>query len=261
MSPDWCLVRERATREAHGQALYPVRSGSEIKHGLTLLDVLNYCLLLWAYIRRSAELRVEKRLCVISIAGFRDELLGVDAGAASIRLICTRFWLSHAMSIRGLRLDLVPASPADAPAMQALVRAAYERYVPQIGREPAPMTADYHSVARSGRALLGKIGSELAGLVVTEVENDALLVENLAVLPRLQGSGVGSLLLRKAEDLAREAGLSEVRLFTNEAMTENITFYHRKGFAETDRSEQDGYRRVFLVKPVLGAGKHSAPFP
>lgn len=154
------------------------------------------------------------------------------------------------MSICGVRLDLVPAVAADASDMQMLVRAAYEQYVPRIGREPAPMAADYDEVVRSGRSLLAKIGSELVGLLVTAVEEDALRVENLAVLPRLQGSGVGSLLLQRAEDHAREVSLSQVRLCTNEAMSENLAFYRRKGFVETGRSEQDGYHRVFLVKTL-----------
>lgn len=154
------------------------------------------------------------------------------------------------MSIRGVRLDLVAASEADVPEMRVLVRSAYEQHVPRIGREPAPMTADYDGVVRSGRSLLAKTGSELVGLVVTAVEEDALLIENLAVLPRSQGSGVGSLLLQKAEDLAREAGLSEVRLYTNEAMTENITFYRGRGFVETGRAVHAGYRRVFFSKTL-----------
>ncbi len=156
--------------------------------------------------------------------------------------------MSRVMSIRRMRLDLVPAKAVDASDMQVLVGAAYEQYVPRIGREPAPMAADYDEVVRSGRSLLAKVGSELVGLLVTAVGEDALLVENLAVLPRLQGSGVGSLLLRRAEDLAREAGLSEVRLYTNEVMSENIAFYRRKGFVETGRSKQDGYHRVFFTK-------------
>ena len=56
--------------------------------------------------------------------------------------------------------------------------------------------------------------------------------------------------MQKAEDCEREAGLCEVRLYTNEAMSENITFYRRKGFAETGRSEQDGYQRVYMEKDI-----------
>lgn len=134
--------------------------------------------------------------------------------------------------------------------MRALVVAAYRPYVEQIGREPAPMTADHDEVARSGRALLARIGDELVALLVTVLEDDALLVENLAVLPRMQGSGIGRLLLQEAEGLARAAGRTEVRLFTNEAMIENIAYYRGLGFVETHRAEQDGFSRVFFAKSV-----------
>ena len=40
-------------------------------------------------------------------------------------------------------MDLRPATPDDVPAITALVRAAYEKWVPLIGREPMPMQADY----------------------------------------------------------------------------------------------------------------------
>lgn len=63
-------------------------------------------------------------------------------------------------------------------------------------REPASMTDGYEAVARTGWALLVRLDAEVVGLLVTQVEGDALLIENMAVAPRLQGSGVGSLLLR-----------------------------------------------------------------
>jgi len=54
-----------------------------------------------------------------------------------------------------------------------------------------------------------------------------------------------------AEELARAAGLPDLRLHTNEAMTENLAFYGRLGFEEISRSVQDGYRRVFLRKILM----------
>ena len=50
------------------------------------------------------------------------------------------------------------------------------------------------------------------------------------------------------EQQARKEQLQEIRLYTNELMTENLLFYQRLGFEEEDRREQDGYRRVFLHK-------------
>ena len=84
------------------------------------------------------------------------------------------------------------------------------------------------------------------------VHPDHLLLENIAVLPSAQRRGVGARLLALAEDEARARGLGEIRLYTNEAMTENLAYYPRHGYAETRRAEQDGFRRVFFTKHLAG---------
>lgn len=56
-----------------------------------------------------------------------------------------------------------------------------------------------------------------------------------------------------AEEPAQAAGLQKVRLYANEAMTENLAFYHRLGFLETRRRLDEGSRRIFLLKTL---GQH-----
>ena len=90
----------------------------------------------------------------------------------------------------------------------------------------------------------------IVGLLVTEDRGDHLLLENIAVAPDAQGGGLGKLLMERAELDAGEQGLPEVRLYTNEAMTENLAYYRWLGYRETGRATQDGYRRVFFVKPI-----------
>ena len=141
-----------------------------------------------------------------------------------------------------------PARPGDGDAMRALARSAYAHYVSRIGQEPPPMTSDYEAVVATSDVLLVRRGSELAGMLVTELEEDTLLIVNVAVAPALQGRGLGSRLLARAEQIAGEAGKREVRLYTNEAMTESIALYRRRGFVETHRSVDDGLRRVFFSK-------------
>ena len=149
------------------------------------------------------------------------------------------------------------ARAGDSDAMRRLARTTYAVYVARIGREPAPMTSDYEAVAASGDALLVWRGEDLVGMLVTRLEENALLIENIAVSPDAQGSGLGSALLFEAERIARSKGRGEVRLYTNEAMTENLAFYLRRGFQETHRTIEDGYRRVHFAKqvgPTLAGG-------
>jgi ribosomal protein S18 acetylase RimI-like enzyme len=141
-----------------------------------------------------------------------------------------------------------PADPGDVDVLRRIAAAAYQPYVARIGRAPAPMTADYAQAVRSGQAWVAVEDGQVTGFVVLVAYPGYLLLENVAVLPTAQGRGIGGRLLSLAEEHARSLGLSEIRLYTNEAMTENLAYYPRRGYTETHRAEQDGFRRVFFRK-------------
>ncbi len=134
--------------------------------------------------------------------------------------------------------------------MRALVRAAYQRYVPRMGREPAPMLADYDEVVARGHSWVAEIDNQLVGVLVLEPADDHLLLYNIAVRPDRHGRGIGGRLLKLAEEQGRVLGLPEVRLYTHETMTANIAYYPRRGYRETHRDDQDGFSRVFFSKAL-----------
>jgi ribosomal protein S18 acetylase RimI-like enzyme len=150
------------------------------------------------------------------------------------------------MAARSVR----PAGPEDTAAVGDLVRAAYSKYVERIGKEPAPMLDDHAALIRAGEVwvLDGGAGGGLLGVLVMRPDEDHMFVDNVAVAPGRQGRGLGRRLVAFAEERAREAGLSEIRLYTNEKMHENLSFYGKLGFEETDRGLDGGYRRVFMRK-------------
>ena len=142
------------------------------------------------------------------------------------------------------------ARPVDSEAVAACVRDAYARYVERIGREPAPLGADYAAlIARDVVYVLRDPATDrVCGVLVLEPEEGGMFIENVAVHPLRQGHGLGRLLMAFAEDRAKAAGMRELRLYTNEVMTENIAFYRRLGFEEIDRRVDAGFRRVFMRK-------------
>lgn len=140
------------------------------------------------------------------------------------------------------------ATAADVDGITRLVVEAFGRYVERIGKPPAPMTANYAEALRTSRVWVVEDGPYLVGVLVTQAEPDHLLIDVIAVVPTAQGSGLGRRLLERADRDAVEQGLVEIRLCTNQAMTENLAFYPRRGFHETGRGIQDGYHRVFFAK-------------
>jgi len=98
-------------------------------------------------------------------------------------------------------------------------------------------------------------GGNPVGLIVLVPQADHLLVENVAVDPAFQRGGVGRALLAHAEQRAAQRGLREIRLYTNAAMTENLSLYPRLGYRETGRDTEHGFQRVYFskVSPPRGA--------
>lgn len=151
-------------------------------------------------------------------------------------------------------MDLTPlrlATPADHDAVVALVNSAYEKYIPRIGRKPMPMTVDYADlIARQEVYVLENAGA-FDGILVLEHEGDGILLENIAVAPHAQGRGVGKQLLQWLDAFTRAQGLDHIVLYTHEKMVENISIYTHMGYVETERRQENGFKRVFMRKDLV----------
>ncbi|MEE6163270.1 MULTISPECIES: GNAT family N-acetyltransferase [unclassified Mycolicibacterium] len=143
------------------------------------------------------------------------------------------------------------ATPCDAASITRIVAEAYAPYVARIGREPAPMSVDYHELVRTTDhvSVLQDVDG-IVGVIVLVPAVGHLLIDNVAIAPTAQGRGYGRVLLAEADRRARQLGYHETRLYTNVAMTENIAWYLRLGYVEIERRCEDGFDRVFLVKSL-----------
>jgi ribosomal protein S18 acetylase RimI-like enzyme len=117
-------------------------------------------------------------------------------------------------------------------------------------RPPEPVLRDYSPEVEAGAVWV--TGEPLVAVIVLIEEGDSLQVENVAVQPAVQGTGIGRQLMEFAERQALARGLHRLTLYTNEVMTENIAFYTGLGYSEGDRREEHGYRRVFMKKELQG---------
>ncbi|KAF5548850.1 acetyltransferase GNAT family [Fusarium mexicanum] len=149
-------------------------------------------------------------------------------------------------------LMLIRAQASDIPSIQSLVNAAYEKYIPRIGKPPAPMTADYVSLLTTHDIFILQATQFPVGALVLhhDPDSDAIKIENLVVDPSAQGRGYGKVLMRYAEDFARSRGCNALELYTNVKMFENLGLYLKMGFAETGRREEDGFERVYFRKEL-----------
>jgi ribosomal protein S18 acetylase RimI-like enzyme len=131
--------------------------------------------------------------------------------------------------------ELRQAVSSNAPDIRKLTRDAYAKWVPLIGREPKPMTADYEEALRKHRIDLLYQAGNLVALIETISEADHLLIENVAVSPKAQGQGFGRVLMAHAEEVAAALGYDETRLYTNKLFAANIDLYRKLGYRMTGK--------------------------
>ena len=111
-----------------------------------------------------------------------------------------------------------PASPADLPAIEALLSACG---LPLDGLRE-----------HSGAALVARQDGAVVGSAALELYGGAALLRSVAVAAALRGQGLGRRLARAALRLARERGANEVYLLTTSA----APWFARLGFAPVARA-------------------------
>lgn len=147
-------------------------------------------------------------------------------------------------------MNIRPANQADLPALTRIIADAYGKYIERIGKPPGPMLDDYAAHIRQHTIWVAVDGVGVRGLIVLLPEEDHLALDNIAVDPAQHGRGIGRALMAFADAEAKRRGYHELRLYTHEKMTENLTLYPAMGWEETGRGEQAGYQRVFFSKRI-----------
>lgn len=143
------------------------------------------------------------------------------------------------------------AEAADEAAIRGIAEAAYAPYVPLIGRKPAPMQADFAAQIAAGQMHVALDGAgALLGFITFYPRDGHMLLESVAVLPQAAGRGIGKALIAHCEAATRAQGLAEVQLYTNAKMTGNLALYPKLGYREAGRRREDGFERVYFVKPL-----------
>ncbi|HSM43147.1 MAG TPA: GNAT family N-acetyltransferase [Afifellaceae bacterium] len=140
-----------------------------------------------------------------------------------------------------------PAEASDLAAVERTVERAYAHYVERMGRKPGPMLDDYAARIAEGRVrVLESDTHGVCGVLVLITQDDAMLLDNVAVDPAAQGSGFGRQLVAAAERAARDAGYAVIRLYTHATMAENIALYQRLGYRRAHRVTDKGFDRFYM---------------
>ncbi len=156
----------------------------------------------------------------------------------------------HAPFFFCMTLRLRNAGVDDVQAIRWIADRGYQRYAAVLGKKPAPMVADFKKHVQEDWVIVVEQGNVLVGYAVLLLRGSSALLDNIAVDIGVQRQGVGKALIDHIEQHLLRLGHDRYELYTNAAMTENISWYARLGFVETRRVEEHGFKRVYMQKQL-----------
>ncbi|MCR9254981.1 MAG: GNAT family N-acetyltransferase [Alphaproteobacteria bacterium] len=147
-------------------------------------------------------------------------------------------------------MNIRPATADDLTALARIQKAAFEAYVPEIGKAPAPMVVNLSAQLETYPVFVAETETGIAGYLILDDARDPPLLDTIAVDPAEQGQGVGGALIGHMEDRLRAEGCRRYVLYTNAKMTKTLALYRRRGYTETRHVVEDGYERIYFEKAL-----------
>jgi len=142
------------------------------------------------------------------------------------------------------------ATPLQAQELARLVNSAYRgEYAEQGWTSEASILGGQRTDAESLSAIIqtpkhqiemafDKVSKQLIGCVhLIQESPDTLYFGMLTVEPKLQGQGLGKILLNHVESVAKAYGLCRILFTVIPTRTELVAFYERRGYRPTGRTE------------------------
>lgn len=135
-------------------------------------------------------------------------------------------------------MDIKIEKTTNAKAIHKVMMKAYEEYA----KDPAPSSALQETVASikqelstGQEALIGSISGQPIAMVRYQIKDDGLHFFRMAVLPTMQGLGIGKQLINELEKIARESKVSTINCRVRVSILKNLQLYQSKGYAIYDQ--------------------------
>ncbi|WP_149747566.1 GNAT family N-acetyltransferase [Rhizobium sp. RU35A] len=151
-----------------------------------------------------------------------------------------------------MTITRIPEDFSDWPGLLALIRTAFASMDGVIDPPSSAHRLTPESLAEKARVEICHLALEdgipVGCLFLKPEAPDCLYVGKLAVLPHLQGKGVGRRLLQAAEEEARRHNLSRLRLETRIELVQNHATFSAWGFVRTAEKSHPGFDRITFIE-------------
>jgi RimJ/RimL family protein N-acetyltransferase len=139
----------------------------------------------------------------------------------------------HAPVIRQGTICIQHASSDDAGEVRRIMREAFAEYQDRLTPPTGALTEtneDVQKAIAAGGALLAYLDGVAVGTARYQLKTGYLHAQRIGTVPEYRQRGVSAALMAALEDVARQAGLPEIRLGVRASLPSNLRFYENLGY-------------------------------
>ncbi|HSM42223.1 MAG TPA: GNAT family N-acetyltransferase [Afifellaceae bacterium] len=136
-----------------------------------------------------------------------------------------------------MQLLFRPATAADRSSVERIIEIAEAPEARRMGLRIKSTEENWlDNAIESGRVYIALVDEQPVGIAATRLKDESVLhIDHVAVLPHLQGRGIGGWILSGVEAVARAEKRSRLTFMTAAMMSELLHLGSRFGFHETHR--------------------------
>ena len=135
------------------------------------------------------------------------------------------------------------------------MRRAFAEYSGKLPRESGALLESLddvrHAMAEGG-AVLAFLDAAPVASARYLVEEDALYVGRVAVLPEYRRRGIASLVMEFLEGVARQHARAAIRIGVRQSLPSNVALYEKLGYTEIKREPHGADFSLTMVKRLSG---------
>jgi putative acetyltransferase len=146
------------------------------------------------------------------------------------------------------------ATPDDSAAIASILSAAFIEYKPLYTDKgysaTTPTAQEIQTRFENGLTLVAVSSAEIVGTVSMLLEDNAIYIRSMAIIPKARGQRLGERLLRQLEDFAVENGYKRLRLSTTPFLDRAIRLYEQFGFNRVGIDDLYGTPLITMEKTL-----------
>ncbi|MHA2024317.1 MAG: GNAT family N-acetyltransferase [Candidatus Thorarchaeota archaeon] len=145
------------------------------------------------------------------------------------------------------------ADLAEVDVIKEITKEAYAPIKKQLSRQPAALKEDLSKISRHiqmGNQYVALVGETVVGTMRVSLRGQVGVISRVGVLQDFRNRRIGTKLVDYAENLLIHMNAQRIEIEIYGVVDNQVTFYERGGYVETERIQRKGEEIVLMQKDL-----------